>query len=265
MSAPARAALLEAGERGRRHEPPEAHRSLLECIALGALMALGIAVFTALGVWQLHRRVWKLDLIRRVDSRVHAAPLAAPGPGDWDRVDRARDEYLRVRVHGHFLNAGETLVRAVTQLGGGYWVLTPFVTDRGFTVLVNRGFVPQDRRDPKSRAAGEIEGETTVIGLVRMTEPRGAFLHTNDPRANRWYSRDVAAIAAARHLGRVAPYFIDAGTSPNRSPWPVGGLTVIGFPNNHLVYALTWFGLALGLAGALIYVGKDEWRVRRRL
>jgi surfeit locus 1 family protein len=228
-------------------------------------MVLGVALFTSLGVWQLHRRVWKLDLMHRVDARVHAPPVAAPGPSEWRRVDRARDEYRRVAVTGHYLNDRETLVRAVTALGGGYWVLTPFETTGGFTVLVNRGFVPPGRRDPKTRTAGAIGGETTIVGLMRMTEPKGAFLHTNDPPANRWYSRDVAAISAARHLEDTAPYFIDADDEPVPGGYPVGGLTVIAFPNNHLVYALTWFGLALLLAGALIYVGKDEWAHRRRL
>ena len=265
MSAAADARPLGSRGRALQAEPAPGSRSPLARTALGLLMVLGVALFTSLGVWQLHRRVWKLDLIHRVDARVHATPVAAPGPSEWPRIDRARDEYRRVEVTGRYLNGRETLVRAVTELGGGYWVVTPFATARGFTVLVNRGFVPPSRRDAKTRAAGEIGGETTVIGLVRMTEPKGAFLHTNDPAANRWYSRDVAAIAAARRLTNTAPYFIDAAAGPVPGGYPVGGLTVITFPNNHLVYALTWFGLALLLAGALIYVGKDEWELRRRL
>lgn len=213
-------------------------------IALAAA-ALAFAGLCALGVWQLERRAWKLDLIARVDARVHAAATAPPGPADWPAVSAARDEYRHVTVRGTFDNSKESLVQAVTELGPGYWVLTPLKTDQGFTVLVNRGFVPPEDKAPATRAAGEPPGEATVTGLIRMSEPHGGFLRANQPAAGRWYSRDVAAIAQAQRLGTVAPYFIDADATPNSGGWPRGGLTVIHFRNSHLSYALTWFGLAL--------------------
>ncbi|MFC3069636.1 SURF1 family protein [Phenylobacterium soli] len=209
---------------------------------------LAFALLCALGTWQLERRAWKLDLIARVDARVHAAPAPAPGPADWPAVSAARDEYRRVRVAGMFLNDKETLAQAVTELGPGYWVMTPLRTEGGFTVLVNRGFVPADLNDPAARVRGQISGATTVTGLMRMSEPHGGFLRANRPAEDRWYSRDVAAIAAAKHLGPVAPYFIDADATPNTGGWPRGGLTVISFRNSHLSYALTWFGLAAMVA-----------------
>jgi surfeit locus 1 family protein len=116
-------------------------------------------------------------------------------------------------------------------------------------VLVNRGFVPQERRAWPDRAAGQRTGPVTVTGLMRVSEPHGGFLRANDPAANRWYSRDVAAIAFARRLGPVAPFFVDADAAPNPGGYPIGGLTVIQFRNSHLVYALTWFALA-ALSGA---------------
>ncbi|ARQ02857.1 SURF1 family protein [Pseudorhodoplanes sinuspersici] len=232
---------------------------------LAVLAALGVVALTALGVWQLERRIWKLQLIGQVEQRIHAAPVAVPGPETWPRINAADDAYLRVRATGHFLNDRETLVQAVTERGSGYWVITPFRTIQGFTVLVNRGFVPPDLRDSEKRKKGQVAGETIVTGLVRMTEPKGGFLRSNDPAAGHWYSRDVAAIAAARGLSEVAPFFIDADTTPNPGGWPVGGLTVIAFPNNHLVYALTWFALALMLAGAMGFVARDEWHFRRNL
>ena len=232
-------------------------------LALFGLLALaGIAGLTALGIWQLERRVWKLDLIERVDARIHASPVPAPGPEAWPSVSAASDEYRRVAVTGHFLNDRETLVQAVTDLGGGFWVMTPLVTDRGFTVLVNRGFVSPEKRDPSSRADGQPQGEVTVSGLLRMTEPKGGFLRSNDPAAGRWYSRDVAAIAAAKGVERVAPYFIDADGTRNPGGWPVGGLTVVSFPNSHLSYALTWFALDLMLIGAVLYLVRSEMRRR---
>jgi surfeit locus 1 family protein len=220
---------------------------------------LGIVVLSALGVWQVERRTWKLALIDRVDQRIHAAPVAAPGPDAWPAINRDDDEYRRVKITGRFANDRETLVDATTERGMGFWVMTPLITPDGFTVMVNRGFVPVDHRDPATRAAGQIEGETTVSGLVRMTEPKGTLLRANDPAAGRWYSRDIAAIAKARDLNRVAPYFIDADATANPGGLPVGGLTVVSFYNHHLLYALTWFALALMLAVALGRVVRDRY------
>jgi surfeit locus 1 family protein len=232
-------------------------RSLASLIRLGIAAALVFAVLAALGTWQLERRSWKLELIERIDTRVHAPPVAPPGRRDWPMVTAAGYEYQHVRLTGVFLNDSETLVAASTELGSGYWVLTPLRMRDGAVVLVNRGFVPTGRRDPATRKAGKIAGEATVTGLLRITEPGGTLLRSNNP-SDRWYSRDVSAIASARGLSDVAPYFIDADAATNGPDAPVGGLTVIKFHNNHLVYALTWYGLALMVAGGTAYVIRQE-------
>lgn len=158
-----------------------------------------------------------------------------------------------MRAQGVLLNRQETLVQAVTELGPGWWVMTPLQTQGG-TILINRGFVPADRRDPNTRRLGSPDGPVIITGLIRMSEPKGGFLRTNDPQHDRWYSRDVAAIAKARHL-QAAPFFIDADATANEGGYPVGGLTVIAFRNTHLAYALTWFGLAgLSLFGVFLVV-----------
>ena len=246
---------------------------------LFAALCLALAAgFAALGVWQVERRAWKLDLIAKVEARVRAAPSALPDDGSGDLA------YRRVRVSGRLLNHRETFVQAVTTRGAGWWVMTPLVLsptpcratpgihrtanlpavgcadgwmpgrarhDGAEVILVNRGFVPQERRDPGKRLSPA--GTVTVTGLIRITEPGGAFLRSNDPAANRWHSRDVAAIARARHLPRAAPFFIDADATPNPGGYPIGGLTIIAFRNNHLMYAITWFGLAvLSLVGAVL-------------
>lgn len=218
-------------------------RAVLATAAVGA----AIAVFLGLGVWQVQRLVWKRDLIARVEARLDAAPVPAPGPESWAGLTRAA-AYTRVTATGRFLHEAEVRTLAVTELGSGYWVMTP-LEGRRFTVLVNRGFVPQDRRDPATRLEGQVPGRVTVDGLLRLSEPGGGFLRANNPEAGRWYSRDVDAIAAERGVaGPVAPYFIDADAAPNPGGLPVGGLTVVRFRNAHLSYALTWFALAGGLA-----------------
>lgn len=234
---------------------------LLVTIAVAGVLA--IAGFVSLGLWQLERRVWKHALIERIEARVHGAPVAAPGPAEWQDISAASHEYLRVRLSGRFDHARETLVQATTELGAGSWVLTPLKMDGGFAVLVNRGFVPPEKRDPASRAEGSPSGEATVAGLLRITEPNGAFLRDNDPQADQWRSRDVDAIAAKRGITNPAPYFVDADGAPNPGGWPKGGLTVVRFHDSHLIYALTWFGLAGLVAFALALVARGEIRARR--
>lgn len=206
---------------------------------LTILCLLLAAGFAALGVWQLERRAWKLDLIARVDARLAAAPVAPPPRSAWPGVNARDDAYRKVRVRGVLLTDRETRVKAVTALGDGWWVMTPLRTDDG-VILVNRGFEPSEHRP---RAPG-APASATVTGLMRMSEPQGAFLRANDPASGRWYSRDVAAIAQARGLSPVAPFFIDADATPNPGGYPRGGLTVVAFRNAHLVYAITWFALA---------------------
>jgi surfeit locus 1 family protein len=229
--------------------------------------ALAFAGFVALGNWQVERRAWKLDLIARVEQRVHAPAAEAPGRDRWARVNAADDEYRHLRIAGTFLHDKETLVQASTRLGAGFWVLTPLQAADSTTVLINRGFVPPEARDRSARMAAEPKGETAVTGLLRITEPKGGFLRKNDPAADRWFSRDVQAIAAARGLDNAAPYFIDAEAAPSAPgaapSWPAAGLTVIAFPNSHLVYAITWYGLALMVAGAAWFVWRDERRRRK--
>lgn len=247
---------------------PRGPRSRGTLVVLLAAAALCFAGFVALGLWQVQRLAWKQDLIARIDRQVNAAPVPAPGPAAWPGLARAADEYRRVELRGRFDHGRETLVRGATALGTGYWVLTPMRTDDGFTVLVNRGFVPPERRERPARAEGLPEGEQRVVGLLRFSEPGGSLLQRNDPVQDRWYSRDVPAIGAARGLSPaagLAPYFVDAAAPADRAAagWPRPGLTVLHFSNNHRIYALTWFALAAMVAAAIAYLVVDERRLRR--
>nr|WP_246101906.1 SURF1 family protein [Methylobacterium terricola] len=230
--------------------PPRSTKRLF----LVALSLLATALFLALGIWQVERRAWKLDLIARVEARLSAAPVEAPGRAAWPAITREADEYRRVTATGRFRPDRSVRVMAVTEKGAGSWLIEPFVTASGDTILINRGFVPPDWQAPPA----DGEGRAAVTGLLRIPEPGGGFLRSNDPAHDRWYSRDVAAIAGAKGLGQVAPYFIDADAAGNRPGGPVGGLTVVAFRNHHLIYALTWFGLA-ALTG---YAAYRAWRER---
>jgi surfeit locus 1 family protein len=251
---------------------------------LVACAVLVIAVLLALGTWQVQRLQWKLALIERVDARVHAEPVPAPGPQDWARVSAETDEYRHVFLTGRLLPEYSTKAQATTERGPGYWLLTPLCQADGSMVIINRGFLPLDAAarleasltatvpaGTDACAAAALAGRAPVRlnGLLRISEvgkgPLG--LRSNDPAQNRWYARDVHAIAAARGLqaAPVAPYFVDADAGQyvadlEQAARPFGGMTVISFPNNHLVYALTWYALAAMMAAALAWVIRDERR-----
>lgn len=258
---------------------------------LALCMGLVFAGFFALGTWQVKRLFWKLDLIERVDQRVHAVPVDAPGPASWPQLNADADAYRHVRIEGRFLYPLTSRVQALTELGSGFWLLTPLCRDDGNIVLVNRGFIASTLVQPnapvvsqagvcaKGQGAMPAAASITVTGLLRMSEPKGAFLHHNDPANDRWYSRDVPALALAHQLFHVAPYFIDADVADVATPavagasagaagtsfdHPLGGMTVISFPNNHLVYALTWYVLALMVALAFGWIARDERKLPRR-
>ncbi|WP_235567554.1 MULTISPECIES: SURF1 family protein [unclassified Lysobacter] len=248
----------------RRHaavEQASGRRPLLLAVFASSLL-VACAGFLALGGWQVQRMAWKHDLIARVEARLTAPPAAPPAREQWAAVTEERDGYRRVRLSGRFLPALETRSQAVTELGAGAWVLVPLRTDEGDYVLVNRGFVPA-----QEQASVPPAGQVQVEGLLRMSEPKGGFLRSNDPAHERWYSRDVAAIARARKLpgDAVAPYFVDAVRGPADPAWPRGGLTVVKFRDHHLSYALTWFGLAaLSLvAGYLLFASERRLRQDR--
>ncbi|HWG80143.1 MAG TPA: SURF1 family protein [Stellaceae bacterium] len=223
-------------------------RSLLwpSVFAAGAFLAL-----LGLGTWQVERLFWKEGLIAERHAAVTAPPSALPRSL---AAAKALD-YHRVRVSGRFANDHELYLGATSRDGRpGYQVITPLRLADGATVLVNRGFIPQDRKAPDSRAAGELAGDVTVTGLLRLP-PQGKphwFIPVNSPERNYWIYVDIPAMAAAAHAPNVLPFYVDADATPNPGGLPLGGQTLLDLPNDHLQYAITWYALAVGLA--VIYI-----------
>jgi surfeit locus 1 family protein len=218
---------------------------------VAALAALVLLV--ALGTWQLQRKAWKEGLIETLVQRLNAPPADLPGRLTWDRLNADAMEFHRVAFRAELLPDQEALVYTAGSAlrsdvsGPGYWVFTPARLVDGSLIVVNRGFVPEGRQDPNSRAGGQVRGLTEIAGAMRWPEPRGLFAPADDPPRNLWFVRDHIAIAAAKNWGPVAPFFVD-----QEAPSPPGGLPQVGklapnLPNNHLQYALTWYGLALVL------------------
>lgn len=216
-----------------------------------------LAALLALGTWQLYRLDWKRDLIARIEQRVNAPPVPLP----VQIADPAAWEYRRVVVTGTFLHERELHVLGHTRRGNlGYHVVTPLRrTDGGGLVLVDRGWVPSDRKEPPARAEGQVGGPTAVEGIVRLPWPQGLFVPDNDPARNIWFWTDAAAMERAVGAA-LPPLLVEAGPAPNPGGLPVGGQTRLQIPNNHLQYAMTWYGMAVALV--VIYVVWHRQRAR---
>jgi surfeit locus 1 family protein len=225
------------------------------------LLLPALLVFTALialGTWQVQRKAWKEGLIASLTERLAAPPEALPAVKTWPDLDQASDEYRRVKFRAEFDNSRGALVWGAASAfrpdvsGPGYWVFTPAQLADGGIVIVNRGFVPEGRQDPKLRPDGEVSGPIEIVGALRWPDRRNWYTPNDEPAHNLWFARDPAAVAAAKGLGAVAPFYVE-----EESPAPPGGLPqpgrlTVNLPDNHLQYAVTWYGLALVLAGVFL-------------
>ncbi|THJ32263.1 SURF1 family protein [Lampropedia aestuarii] len=231
-------------------------------LGLVIFFIINTVIFSCLGLWQVQRLGWKTDLMARLDTLVHAAPQAAPMPEQWPQLSQEANEYTPVQLQGQWLSDKEVTVYANTELGPGYWVMTPLLVSSSDTantpttvVWINQGFIPtEQRRTPRNTNA--TPGQTIqVAGLLRWPEKANLFLRENVPAEDRWYRRWPDELSQARGLQQAtAPYFVDAYATGAGQEWPRGGMTQIQFSNNHLSYAITWFVLALLNIAALVYV-----------
>jgi surfeit locus 1 family protein len=236
-------------------------RSWRGLIGPGIATLVALAILIGLGTWQLERLDWKENLLDQIRTRAYGPPGAIAPPSSWPNWSAAEDEFRHVQVTGTFLNEDEVPVHGIAPGATGspllgYYIFTPLRLPQGEIVIVNRGFVPENLRDPASRRQSTPEGEVTVTGLVRAPESRTWFVPANRPADNEWFTRNPAAMAAAKGL-TAAPFYIVADRGPDPAAWPRGGQTSLDLPNNHLQYALTWYGIAVTLAGVF---GAFAWR-----
>lgn len=217
--------------------------------ALATLVALGILL--SLGFWQLDRLRWKEALIAQIASRAHGAPGEIVPESAWPAWRAADDEFRKVELSGTFQAELAVPILGLAeprpgQAAQGVYLFTPLRREDGSVVIVNRGFVPTERRSEVGPVPG---GPTRIVGLVRAPETRPLFVPENDAARDRWFVRDVGDIARAKGLDRVAPFYVDTDATPQPGGWPRGGQTPLTLRNNHLGYAATWFGLAATLVG----------------
>ena len=217
---------------------------------------LGFAVLLALGIWQVERRAWKDGLITELSARLAAAPIQLPPSTQWRTLDPADDEFRRVAFTGTFEPGKEALVYGIASAFRpdvpasvpGYWVFAPARLADGTVVMVNRGFAPETRKDEVARLEGRLAGPIEIVGAMRWPDPRRWFSPADDPVHRLWFTRDPQAMAAAAGIGAIAPFYVEQESPVPPGGWPQPGRIVVRLANNHLQYAVTWFGLALVLA-----------------
>ena len=227
----------------------------ISTIILATCILAGMAFLTRLGFWQMERLAWKEALIARVENNMNNKPLNVPQIEKM--IGRGEDiEYRPATVTGRFLHHGEAHYFATHKSKPGYFVYTPLIQENGTVIMVNRGYVPMERKNRTTRKLGAIEGEVTINGLARSAPKKkpNIFVPDNDLEKNIFYWKSITQMLGLGIDKMNTPsnrFFIDADSAPNPGDLPVGGVTLIRFTNSHLQYALTWFGLA----GALLVVG----------
>jgi surfeit locus 1 family protein len=215
------------------------------------------SLLVGLGSWQIERMGAKQRLIARVDARINGPALPLPPRASWSALSAKANDYMHVTLTGRLMNDREAylyMLRETDEQNAvpGYGVITPVKLADGAIVLVNRGFVPQERRDPATRPLGQIETPVTITGLLRLPEPRGLFAAPDDPGKRLFYTRDPLAIASAIGLQGASPFIVDADATPVPGGWPKGGNTRVQFSDNHLQYAITWFTLAIAVLAMFV-------------
>jgi surfeit locus 1 family protein len=227
-------------------------------VITGMLVLIALAILISLGTWQVERLHWKEGLLADIATRQAAAPvpladieaMAASG-GDI--------EYRKVTATGRYINNKERHFFATWRGQTGFYVYTPLELADGRILFVNRGFVPYENKEPEMRMQGQLTDHQTVTGLARAKLPGkpSSLVPDNDVAKNIFYWKDLDVMAESVGLdkARVLPFFVDADSTPNPAGLPIGGVTQVDLPNDHLQYALTWYGLA----AVLVVVVAISW------
>ncbi|MCR9240075.1 MAG: SURF1 family protein [Rhodobiaceae bacterium] len=211
-----------------------------------------------LGTWQLQRLEWKLGLVEQMAARLDAPAIAIEdvNPGN-------EDEFRRYRVSGMFDEATEFHWLATSEAYGiGYLIFSPFALEDGRRVIVNRGFVPSPLKDAM---ADRLGGRETFEAIARRPETPGSLDATNDVTANIWFTRDIEAMAALAGGGDYLPIYLEKAGDVAEEVWPKPGAAKVTLVNNHLDYALTWYGLAVVLLVIYLVFHRTQGRFGQRV
>jgi cytochrome oxidase assembly protein ShyY1 len=229
-----------------------------------------LALFVSLGVWQLQRRTEKHALIAALTERLAGEPAALPTPAQWGTLSPARDEFRRVRFAATYEQAADAMVYSSGSAirgdisGPGTWAFLPARLPDGETVVIDAGFVPntmQERSAQDHAVSGLVTGEpVTLTGYLRFPEQAGLLTPAENLAKRLWFTRDHLAMARILGWGEVAPFYIDLETPVPASGAPKPGPLEVHLKDDHMQYAITWFGLA----AAMVIAFAVWWRAQRR-
>lgn len=230
-------------------------------ISISLVTALLVALLS-LGTWQVERLHWKESLLEQIDARRNAEPVAITEVEKLNG-EGGDEEYLRVQLTGRFDHSRERHFFATFNGRTGFYVYTPLQLHDLRYVLVNRGFVPYELKDPTSRAAGQVDGEVMLTGYFRrqLAAKPSWLVPDNDAGKNIFYWKDWGLMVSSVGLqpAQVLPFFIDADENVHvPGGWPQAGVTQFELPNNHLQYAVTWYGLAAALIIVVIAFSRRQ-------
>nr|WP_206119905.1 SURF1 family protein [Rhizobium laguerreae] len=223
-------------------------------VLTGILVLIALAILISLGTWQVERLHWKEGLIADIAARQAAAPVPL---ADIEAMAVAGGdiEYRKVTATGRYFNNKERHFFATWRGQTGFYVYTPLELADGRILFVNRGFVPYDNKEPETRMQGQLTDQQTVTGLAREKLPGKPswVVPDNDVAKNIFYWKDLDVMAESVGLekAKVIPFFVDADSTLNPAGLPIGGVTQVDLPNDHLQYAFTWYGLAAVLTAVV--------------
>jgi surfeit locus 1 family protein len=241
---------------------PAPTESLAWRIAKPVILLAALAILLSLGTWQVERLHWKEGLLADIAAR-RVAPAVDLSTIETMAADGGDIEYRNVTASGRYINNKERHFFATYDGAPGYYVYTPLQLDDGRYLFVNRGFVPYEAKEPEMRVDGQLTGRQTVTGLARAKLPGkpSYIVPDNDLAKNIFYWKDLDVMASSDGFDRsqVVQLFVDADKTPNPSGLPIGGVTIVDLPNDHLEYAFTWYGLA----AALVAIAVISWYRKR--
>ncbi len=227
-------------------------------VLLSSLVIVALGILVSLGAWQLQRKAWKEALIAQLDARSKMPTLSLDQAYSLWKQSPDTIEFRHVSVSGIYDHTSERHLISAQAQGAGWQIITPLLTSELQHVLVLRGIVPDPLKNPQTRLQSQPTMPVVLKTRVRLSELRTNFTPDNQPAKNSWYWRDGEALRASVSVPQGyehMPFFLEA-LEPS-SQWPKPDPTGINIRNSHLMYALTWFGLALTLVG--VY-GVMIWR-----
>lgn len=222
------------------------------------LMTIPLLVcLIALGNWQLERLDWKLDLIEKIQIR--ATQTAGALPADARDLDDL--EYYHVKIAGQFDHSQELTMYSVGPNGEpGYDLYTPMIFEKGKSIIVNRGWIPEQLKEQNIRPTTLVSEEVSLSGLLRKPWFKLWYGPENEPENNMWFYGDVDAMASQMGLSDYFPMYLYADKIVSDNRFPVAGRTEFNIVNNHLDYVMTWYGMAIVLVGIYLiaHIHKKE-------